>query len=84
MFALSLFYTRSRSASLVAAISYTFSTFFASKFYAGHLPLMQTMTWLPWIMLCYEKTLEKARLSRWALLGGAPAGPEHPGRLPGD
>ena len=70
MYALLLFYTRSRSASLVAAISYTFSTFFASKFYAGHLPLMQTMTWLPWIMLCYERALERGRLSRQALLGG--------------
>ena len=65
-----LFYTRERAASLVAALSFTCSTFFASKVFAGHLPLMQTMTWLPWIMLCYEKSLEKAPLSRWALLAG--------------
>ena len=70
MFALVLFYTRSRAASFVAALSFTFSTFFASKVFAGHLPLMQTMTWLPWIMLCYEKTLQSRHLSRWALLGG--------------
>ncbi|MBV9849658.1 MAG: YfhO family protein [Armatimonadetes bacterium] len=70
MFALTWFYTRTRAASFLAALSFAFSTFFASKVLAGHLQLMQTMTWLPWIMLCYEKALERGRLSRWALLGG--------------
>jgi hypothetical protein len=60
-------YTQSRPAALAAAISFIFGSFFLSKVLAGHLPLMQTMTWLPWLMLCYERAIARDRFSRWSL-----------------
>lgn len=64
-------YTQDRAAALVSAVSFTFGSHFAARIFAGHLLMLESSVWLPWIVLCGEKALEPSRFTRWTFVTAA-------------
>ncbi len=63
----------SRGSSLIAALTFMFSAFLTSRFYAGHYSLICAAIWTPLIFLLLEIALDKTR-AFYALLAGAALG----------
>ena len=59
------------SASLVAALGYGLSGFFAA--HASHVGMLQTAAWLPWLLLLFQKSAD-VKLSSYIPLAGLAAG----------
>ena len=59
------------SASLVAALGYGLSGFFAA--HASHVGMLQTAAWLPWLLLLFQKSAD-VKLSSYVPLAGLAAG----------
>jgi hypothetical protein len=58
---------------MLAAVVYAFSGFFAARLWAGHIGLVATFTWLPWVILATRWSFSRGDL--WAaVVAGAPVG----------
>lgn len=56
-----------------AAVTYCFSGFFAARLWAGHMGLVATFAWLPWVILAAQWCIRRGDI--WsALLAGVPVG----------
>jgi hypothetical protein len=63
----------SRLGALLAAITFGFSGFVAARLWAGHIGLLATFTWLPWMLLATVWSLKRGHL--WsAVVAGVPFG----------
>jgi hypothetical protein len=63
----------SRLGSILAAISFGFSGFVAARLWAGHIGLLATFTWLPWLLLGTAWCIRRGDL--WvAVIAGLPFG----------
>ena len=60
-------------AAYLGALVFAFSGYFFTRIYAGHIGVVMTQAWLPWILWAYRRA---ARCRRWpvAALGGLPVG----------
>ncbi len=58
---------------LLAAVSWTLGGFYFAHLYAGHLPHLMTLTYLPWLLLGGDITFRSRQWSR-AVLAGLPLG----------
>lgn len=56
---------------LLGALSLTFSYFTAARVYAGHIGVIATFAWLPWLLLAYRWALRDDGLGR-AIIAGVP------------
>ncbi|HET9015959.1 MAG TPA: hypothetical protein VFN57_10205 [Thermomicrobiaceae bacterium] len=63
--------TGSRPGAVLAALTYAFGSFFA--WHIPHLSPITTLSWLPWILLAYERALRR-RSPLWTALGAAAFG----------
>ena len=62
-----------RLGSIVAGIIYAFSGFTAVRIWAGHIGLLATFSWLPWLLLSTAWTVKKGSI--WsAIIAGVPFG----------
>ncbi len=61
------------SGALLAAVSFGLSGFFAARLWAGHIGLMATYTWTPWLLLATAHA-HRRRTRGAALLAGVPFG----------
>ena len=62
-----------RLGSALAAVTFGFSGFVASRVWAGHIGLLATFTWLPWLLLATVWSLRRKEL--WAaVVAGVPFG----------
>lgn len=56
---------------LMAAATLTFSGFASARVNAGHLGMLSTLAWLPWVLLAFHWSLERG--TSWAaMVGGLP------------
>ena len=65
--------TGSEWGAVLAALILTFSGFAAARLYMGHLGLLATLAWLPWILAAYLWSVQRGDL-RTAILAGIPVG----------
>lgn len=61
----------SRVGALLAALIIAFSSFTASKLYAGHYAVLLTLSWSPWVLVAVSWALQRPRW--WNALPGAVA-----------
>lgn len=60
-------------AALLAALTFAFSGFMATRIWAGHIGLLATYAWLPWLLLALHWSVERGDV--WAgILSGLPLG----------
>jgi hypothetical protein len=58
---------------LLAALAFAFSGFTAARVWAGHIGLLATYAWLPWLLLALARSVERADV--WSgVIGGLPLG----------
>jgi hypothetical protein len=55
--------------SLLGGLAYALSGAFYLRFYAGNLGTVQTMTWMPLVLLCIDRILDEVSIL-WCLIGG--------------
>ncbi len=73
MLLLGHFLTRSWPAALIAALAFCFNGFVAARLWAGHITLIATYAWTPWLLWAAAwSTYRKTRAS--AILAGVPFG----------
>ncbi len=58
---------------LIAAVCFMFSGFYTSRIFAGHMGLIATHTWVPWLLWATAVALKK-RTWRSAIISGIPFG----------
>jgi hypothetical protein len=58
---------------MLAALVYGFSGFYAARLWAGHIGLVATFTWLPWVILATRWCFSRGDW-RAAVVAGAPVG----------
>lgn len=58
---------------LLAALAFAFGGFVGARLWAGHIGLLATVTWLPWLLLALSWSVERATW-RAAVVAGAPLG----------
>ncbi len=64
---------RSWIGALLAALAFTFSGFTTARVWAGHIGLLATYAWLPWLLLALARSVERADV--WSgVIGGLPLG----------
>ena len=63
----------SRTGALLAALTFTFSGFAAARLMAGHIGMVATASWLPWILVALLWSIERADVPS-GLLAGLPLG----------
>lgn len=70
-----LLFTRHQGAgwtgAALAALTFTFSGFISARLFAGHLTLLATITWLPWILLALTWSVRQGS-PRAAVVAGLP------------
>lgn len=59
--------------STLAALVYGFSGFYAARLWAGHIGLVATFTWLPWVILAARWSIERADIGS-AIVAGVTIG----------
>jgi len=65
--------TKSWLGALLAALTYAFSGFVAARIFAGHVGLLSTDAWLPWLLLGCAWSLDRGKA--WAgMIAGLPLG----------
>ena len=65
--------TGSDRGAMLAALTLTFSGFAAARLSMGHLGLLATLSWLPWVLVAYFWSVQRGDL--WAaILAGIPVG----------
>ena len=63
--------TGSRVGAWLSALTFAFSGFMAARIFAGHVGLLATFAWLPWLLWAFARSV--ARRSGWtAVLAGIP------------
>jgi hypothetical protein len=55
--------------SLLGGLAYALSGAFYFRFYAGNLAIVETMTWMPLLLLCIDRVLDEVSIL-WCLIGG--------------
>ena len=73
MFFLVRYLSGSTAGAWLAALAFAFSGFIAARIWAGHIGLIATDVWLPWLILATAWSVQ--RKSVWAaIIGGVPLG----------
>lgn len=50
---------------ITAAVILVLSGFYSSRIYAGHVDILTTVSWIPWIFLGYKKFLDETNRKNW-------------------
>lgn len=58
----------SRYGALMAAVTLTFSGFASARINAGHLGVLSTLAWLPWLLVAFKWSMDRGSL--WAATAG--------------